>query len=303
MSKKTFALIAASLVALIYSANYSIAKDVMPHHVQPFGFIIFRVAGTMVLFWLVGLLGPKEKIDRKDYPNIFIGALFGMAINMLAFFEGLNLTTPINAAVVMVTAPLIVLPLSFIFLKEKMQPLKVLGVLIGLIGTLLIIFYGKGQSLRAPNPALGNFLVFINAASYAIYIVAAKKLTHKYHPFTFIKWMYTIGLVFVIPFGWEQLAQMKFETIPLNGYLKIGYVVVFSTFGTYILNIFAIKELKPTTVAVFIYLQPLLATIIAISMGSDSIDYVKISAALLIFVGVYLVTRVTATKQTSITKI
>ena len=296
MSKKTWALIAASLVALIYSANFSIAKDVMPHHVQPFGFIIFRVAGAMILFWLVGLLGPKEKIDRSDYPNIFVGAIFGMAINMLAFFEGLNLTTPINAAVVMVTAPLVVLPLSFIFLKEKMRPLKVLGVLIGFSGTLLIIFYGKGQSLRAPNPALGNFLVFINAASYAIYIIAAKKLTRKYHPFTFIKWMYTIGLFFVLPFGWEQVSQMHFETIPLDGYLKIGYVVVFSTFGTYILNIFAIKELKPTTVAVFIYLQPLLATAIAIGMGSDTIDYIKIGAATLIFLGVFLVTKVSSTK-------
>ena len=296
MSKKTWALIAASLVALIYSANFSIAKDVMPHHVQPFGFIIFRVAGAMILFWLVGLLGPKEKIDRSDYPNIFVGAIFGMAINMLAFFEGLNLTTPINAAVVMVTAPLVVLPLSFIFLKEKMRPLKVFGVLIGFSGTLLIIFYGKGQSLRAPNPALGNFLVFINAASYAIYIIAAKKLTRKYHPFTFIKWMYTIGLFFVLPFGWEQVSQMHFETIPLDGYLKIGYVVVFSTFGTYILNIFAIKELKPTTVAVFIYLQPLLATAIAIGMGSDTIDYIKIGAATLIFLGVFLVTKVSSTK-------
>ena len=297
MSKKTWALLAAFLVALIYSANYSIAKDVMPHHVQPFGFIIFRVAGAMILFWLVGLLGPKEKIERSDYPNVLIGAIFGMAVNMLAFFEGLNLTTPINAAVVMVTAPLVVLPLSFVFLKEKMNLKKVLGVLIGMSGTLLIIFYGKGQSLRAPNPALGNFLIFINASSYAIYIIAAKKLTQKYHPFTFIKWMYTIGLVVVLPFGWEQVSEMNFDTIPMDGYLKIGYVVVFSTFGTYILNIFAIKELKPTTVAVFIYLQPLLATAIAIGLGSDVLDYVKIGAALLIFAGVYLVTKTPLAKK------
>jgi len=175
MSRKTLALIAASLVALIYSSNYTIAKDVMPHYIQPFGFIILRVSGAMLLFWLIGLLGPKEKIERKDYLDVVAGAFFGMSINMLAFFEGLHLTTPINASVLMVTAPMIVLLLSFIFFKEPLSFKKITGILIGLAGTLLIITYGPGKSIRAPNPTLGNFLVFINAASFACYIIFANK--------------------------------------------------------------------------------------------------------------------------------
>ncbi|WP_025741983.1 DMT family transporter [Aquimarina pacifica] len=292
MSKRSLAFCAASLAAVFYAANYSIAKDVMPHFVQPFGFIVLRVLGAGSLFWLVSFWGPKEKIEKKDYLRIFGAAIFGVGINMLCFFEGLNLTTPISASVIMTTVPICVLILSTIFLKEKLRTLKIIGILIGLSGALLIIVYGKGNSTTAPNPLLGNLLVFVNAASYAIYIILIKTITQKYHPLTFIKWMYTLGLLFVLPFGYNQLTEMQVHTIPISGYLKIGYVLVFATFGTYILNIFAIKELKPTTVAVFIYVQPLLTSMFAIGFGKDTLDFIKIGGAILIFTGVYLVTKI-----------
>ncbi len=199
MSRRTLALIAVSFVAIFYGANYTIAKDVMPHYIQPFGFIVLRVSGAFLLFWLISFFGPKEKIDREDFKQIALAALFGVGINMLAFFEGLNLTTPISASVLMVTTPIIVLILAVIFLKEKIRFLKILGVLIGLSGTLLIILYGSGKSVTATNPTLGNFLIFVNAASYACYIIVVKKITQKYHPFTFVKWMYGIGFFFVSP--------------------------------------------------------------------------------------------------------
>jgi len=291
MDKRKLAFCAASLAALFYAMNYSIAKDVMPHYVEPFGFIILRVIGAGSLFWLVSFFGPKEKIDKKDYLRIVGAAIFGVGINMLSFFEGLSLTTPISASVIMTTVPICVLLLSTIFLKEKLRAQRILGVFIGLSGALLIILYGSKITAKAPNPSLGNFLVFVNAASYAIYIIIIKKITEKYHPFTFIKWMYTLGFIFVLPFGYHQIMAMQPSAIPLSGYLQIGYVLVFATFGTYILNIFAIRTLKPTTVAVFIYVQPLLASIFAISLGKDSLDGIKIIAALLIFSGVYLVTK------------
>ncbi|WP_271768642.1 DMT family transporter [Aquimarina algiphila] len=291
MSKRTLALIAASFVAIFYGANYTIAKDVMHFYIQPFGFILLRIAGATILFWGISFLGPKEKIERKDFARIVAASLFGVGINMLAFFEGLHLTTPISASVLMVTTPVIVLILAVIFLKEKIRALKVLGVLVGLSGTLLIILYATGNSATATNPTLGNFLIFVNAVSYASYIIVVKKITQKYHPFTFMKWMYGIGFLFVLPFGYSQLLEVQPDIIPIEGYLKIGYVILFATFGTYILNIFAIRELKPTTVAVFIYLQPLLASIFAIGLGKDTLDIIKIVATLLIFIGVYLVTK------------
>jgi len=279
MDKRQLALIAASFVALFYAANFSIAKDVMPHYIKPFGFILFRVTGACVLFWLVGFLGPKEKIDKRHYPRVFWAAFFGMAVNMLAFFYGLNLTTP----------TIITFILTVIFLREKLLLKRIIGLIIGIIGAVVMIIYGEGNVENAPNPLLGNFLIFINAAAFATYLVIVKKLTKIYHPFTFIKWMYTLGVIMVLPFGLEEVLEMPFDSIPTLGYLKIGYVVVFVTFGTYLLNIFAIKTLKPTTVASFIYLQPFLAAVIATILGKDSIDMVKVIATILIFIGVYLV--------------
>lgn len=290
MSKRTLALIAATLVSIIYGVTFTVAKDVMPQYVHPFGFILLRVSGSTLLFWLVSFLGPKEKIAMADFPRIIAAAFFGVALNMLTFFKGLSLTTPISAAVIMVSTPIIVLVLSSIVMKEKMRKRKAFGILLGLFGTVFLILYGKTIG-SAANAMLGNLLVFINAISYGFYLIVVKKLMDKYNAFTFVKWIYSFGLLMVLPFGWQQLETVNWALMPVDIYWKTGFVVVFSTFFTYLLNLLSMRELKPTTVAVFIYLQPLFATIFAIGLGKDHLTVVKLVSAALIFVGVYLVTQ------------
>jgi len=255
-----------------------------------------RVGGATILFWLVWLFSRKskeirkEQIDSKDYLRIIAAAFFGVALNMLSFFKGLSLTSPISASVLMVSTPIIVLILSAIILKERMRKRMIFGIVLGLIGTAFLILYGK-SSENATNPTLGNFLVFVNATSYGLYLVIVKKLMQKYNPFNFAKWIYLIGFIMVLPFGWSQFQVVDWTSMPMDIYWKIGFVVVFSTFGTYMLNLLSMRELKPTTVAVFVYLQPVFATIFAISLGKDELTLVKIISAILIFTGVYLVTQ------------
>ncbi|QBZ97059.1 DMT family transporter [Flavobacterium sangjuense] len=290
MSKRTWALIAALLVSLIYGVSFTIAKDVMPTYVKPYGFIILRVLGATILFWAIAFMGPKEKIQLKDFPRIIAAAFFGVALNMLTFFKGLSFTSPISAAVIMVTTPIIVLILSAIIIKEKIKLRKILGILLGLFGTGFLILYGKSIG-NATNASLGNLLVFINAVSYAFYLIVVKKLMDKYNAFTFVKWIYSFGLLMVLPFGWSEYQEIQWATIPMPILWEIGFVVVFTTFFTYLFNLVSMRELKPTTVAVFIYLQPLFATVFAIGLGKDELTLVKIVSAVLIFVGVYLVTQ------------
>jgi len=298
MTARKWALLAALSVSIIYGMTFTIAKDVMPRYVQPFGFILLRVAGSTILFWLVAAFRKKQKIAREDYFRIMAAALFGVAINMLTFFKGLSLTSPISAAVIMVTTPIIVLVLSALLLREKMKPLKVLGILLGLAGTLLLIAFGKSYS-GAPNATLGNLLVFINAVSYGLYLIIVKNIMVRYDAFVLVKWIYTFGLLMVLPFGWSELGEIVWSKIPTDLYWKISFVVVFSTFGTYLLNLLSMRELKPTTVAVFIYLQPLFAALIAIGLGKDYLNNIKLTAAALIFVGVYLVTQKNTPMQSS----
>lgn len=290
MSKRTLAIIGATFVALIYGTNFTVAKDVMPTYVKPYGFILIRALGAFILFWLLTFFGPKEKIALKDFPRIMAAALFGVAINQLAFFKGLSYTSPISASVIMVTAPILVLILSAILIKEKIELKKVIGIIIGLTGTSILILYGN-EIQSNPNSGFGNFLVFINASSYAVYLIIVKKLIAKYHAFTFIKWIYTFGLLFVIPFGYQEFNEINWQTIPMSIYFNIGFVVLFTTFLAYLINLLAMKELKPTTLSVFIYLQPLFASIIAISLQKDELNFIKIISAILIFAGVYLVTQ------------
>lgn len=290
MSKRHWALMAATLVSIIYGVTFTIAKDVMPQFIEPFGFIVLRVGGSVLLFWMVSFFGPKEKIAINDFPRIIAAAFFGVALNMLTFFKGLSYTSPIMGAVLMVTTPMIVLILSSIIMKEKMLKRKVFGIILGLAGTISLILYGKSM-INAPNEMLGNLLVFINAISYGFYLIIVKKLMDKYNAFTFVKWIYSFGFIMVLPFGWGEFDAVNWDLVPTDIYWKIGFVVVFSTFLTYLLNLVSMRELKPTTVAVFIYLQPLFATVFAISLGKDELSWVKIGSAILIFTGVYLVTQ------------
>ena len=290
MSKRNLALIGATIVSLIYGVTFTIAKDVMPFYIDAYGFILLRVGGSVILFWLIWLFIPKEKIAFNDFPRIIAAAFFGVAFNMLTFFKGLSLTSPISAAVIMVSTPMIVLTLSALIMKERMQKRKIFGIVLGLVGTAFLILYGKSIG-SATNAGLGNFLVLINAISYGFYLIIVKKLMDKYNAFTFVKWIYLFGFIMVLPFGWSQFQIVEWALVPTAICWKIGFVVVFSTFLTYLLNLLSMKELKPTTVAVFIYLQPLFATIFAISLGKDELSLVKISAAVLIFIGVYLVTQ------------
>ena len=295
MSKRNIALIGATLVSLIYGVTFTIAKDVMPHYIDAYGFILLRVGGSSILFWIVGVfmtmlkIGPNERTDLHDFPRIIACAFFGVALNMLTFFKGLSMTSPISAAVIMVCTPLIVLILSAVIIKEKMRKRKILGILLGLFGTSFLILYGKSVENNS-NVSLGNFLVLVNAVSYGYYLVIVKKLMDKYNAFTFVKWIYLFGFLMVIPFGLSQFQSVDWAILPSDIVWKIGFVVVFSTFFTYLLNLLSMRELKPTLVAVFIYLQPLFATVFAISLGKDELSWVKISSAVLIFTGVYLVT-------------
>ena len=291
MNKRIIALIAVSIATIIYGVNYTIAKEVMPLYIKPYAFIFLRVAGATIIFWIAGLFIKQEKIAKSDYKKILLAAFFGTALNMLAFFKGLSLTTPISASVIMVTSPIMVLIFSSIIIKKPIEKQRILGIFIGLIGAILLITYGSTNNRNATNSNLGNFLVFVNAASYGLYLVLAKNLIAKYHPIVFVKWLYLFGLIFVIPFSYNELTTVTWQNIPTEIYWNIGYVVIFTTCITYLFNLYGLTKLKPTTVSVFIYLQPVIATIYALIVGSDSLNLVKISATIIIFLGVFLVTK------------
>ena len=292
MKSRALALLAAFGATAIYGMNHTIAKVVMPHYIGPFGFIMLRVVGACILFWLVSFFIPKETIERKDFLRIAFTALFGMCINMLMFFKGLQLSTPINSGVIVTLTPIIILILSAFFLKEKLTRFKFLGIVLGFIGALLLILYGSSNKvINAPDISLGNTMLLINAVSFGAYLVMVKPLTKKYSTVTLMKWMFLLGVIYTFPFTITEFIEVSWETLPFEAIWRIGFVVVGTTFLTYMFNVYALKTLPATTIGAFTYLQPIITIVYAVITGNDILDGVKILACLLVFLGVYLVSK------------
>ena len=300
MSSRVLALLACLGATTIYGLNHTIAKVVMPDYIGAFGFILLRVSGAALLFWTVSIWLPKETINRSDYVRIACAAFLGMCINMLMFFKGLELSTPINSGVIVTLTPIIVLILSSFFLDERFTLIKLLGVVLGFSGTLFLILYGtSGKALNAPNIPLGNSLLFINASSFAAYLIVIKPLARKYHPITLMKWMFLLGILMNFPVAQKEFFAVSWGQLSFDVIWRMTFVVVGTTFLTYVLNLFALRTLPASTIGVFVYLQPIIAIIYAVTTGNDTLDLIKIMACFLVFAGVYLVSKKKKTPSTT----
>ncbi len=295
MSNILRAHLALFLVNALYGASHVIAKGVMPNHLSPNVFILFRVVGATALFWIIRIFFIKEKVERKDLLLLAVCGIFGVAVNQLFFFNGLNLSSSINSGIIMTINPILVVILSFFILKERLTWQKSIGILIGATGAILLTLTagtGSGDSM------LGDLFLFINAASYAIYLVIVKPLMKKYKPFTIITFVFSFGLLYVLlyPPTLMDFFATDFSSIPFDAILKIIYIIIGVTFLTYLLTVYALKFLSPSVSSSYIYLQPVLVMIFAFGFGilgisedyTDTITYEKIAYMIVIFFGVFL---------------
>ena len=286
------------LVALIYGSNYSIAKEVMPEYVGPFGLILIRVVPAALFFGIFARLVVKEKIvGRADNIRVILCGVTGVAINQLCFFAGLNLTAPINAALLMVIVPVVVLVFSAMLLRERIGKRKVSGIAMACLGAFLLIYSSGGE--QATGNLWGDILIILNATSFGLYLVLVKPLMQKYQAITIVSRIFTVGAVLVIPFGWQQLMAPDYSAFPVSIWLAILFMVFAVTIVAYLLNTWALRYANPSLVGAYIYLQPVMAILIAIAMGKDGFTLQKAAFALLIFAGVYLVSH---TKQNVLKK-
>jgi len=275
------------IVNLFYGAGFTVSKMVMPQFIKPFGFIFIRVSLTTTLFFILHRFWLKEKVEKKDLLLLAACGLFGVAINQELFFLGLSITTPINASLIMIMTPVLVFVISFFLSHEQITWQKILGLVLGCSGA-LIILSGKGFNFNS-STMWGDLLVLINASSFAVYLVIVRPLMKKYHPLTVIKWVFFFGLIPVTLFGVKQFSQIEWSSFTPQIWAAVCFVVICVTFFAYLLNILALRSVHSSVVGAYIYLQPVIATIISISLGKDHITPEKVVSAVLIFSGVYLV--------------
>jgi drug/metabolite transporter (DMT)-like permease len=291
MDKRTLALLAALGATTIYGLNHTIAKEVMPTYIQGFGFVQVRLLGAAILFWLVSLFIPQQKIDRADVPKMLLCALLGMVVNMLCFFKGIELSTPINSAVLITITPILVFVFSAILIKERLLIPRVVGVVLGFIGALVLIVFGNEIRQDAPNIPLGNALFVVNASSFGLYLVLVKSLSAKYTTVHLLKWLFLFGFIMALPISYPEFSQVNWTDLPYEAVWRFAFVVIGTTFMTYLLNVYALKQLKASTVGVFTYLQPLIGIAYAIMVGADGLTAYKLGTGSVVLLGVYLVTK------------
>ena len=292
MDKRTLGFLAALGATIIYGLNHTIAKNVMPTYITPFGFILLRVLGAAILFWLVSFFIKPEKIQKKDWPRLIACSFLGMVINMLAFFKGLELSTPVNSSVIITISPIIVFIFSAILLKEKIQFLKTIGIISGFIGAVILVLYTSKTGINAPNIPLGNVLFIVNSFAYGLYLVLVKPLIEKYNIITLLKWLFLLAVFLNFPVTFNEFVSVKWADLPIkDAVLPMLFVVVGTTFCTYLFNAYALRTLSPSTVSSFIYLQPIVGIVYAVSTKSDTLSLVSVTGMILIFIGIYLVTK------------
>lgn len=287
---KTWAHLSLIAANIIFGINYNVAKAVMPDQIKPFALVSVRSLVTALLFWIASLFIPKEPVSRKDLLFLFGCSFFGVVINQTLFLVGLDLTSPINSSIILSTNPIFAFAFAAMILKERISFLKGSGLAIGLAGVLMLILQNGAPSLGSTT-FMGDIYTLVNTISWAFYTVIIKRMLEKYHPITVMKWTFFFGMFTNIPVGYHQWSTMDWTSISLNGWLGIGFIVVLATFFGYLLISFGLRRLSPTIVSIYIYMQPVIAAYIATMIGQDKITLVMVISALLIFTGVFVVSR------------
>jgi len=275
---------------LIFGFAYSIVKGLMPEMMSPKQLIFIRLLGGALIFWLFQRLFVPEKVERKDLVMLAVCGMFGFALNQALFYEGLNLSTPVDASLIHVLNPIMVMLFASLLIGERITWKKAGGIALGASGVLILVLYGHQVSFNG-NHALGNILIFLNLVFYALYLVLIKPLVGKYHTTTILKWVSFFGFLFVFPFSIKPALEINFAAITPGAWAGIVYVIVLNTFVAYLLINFALKTLSTTVVSYYSYLQPVIAGIMSVSIGQEGITVPKVLAAMLIFTGVYVVNR------------
>ena len=281
--------IALFVANVIFGFNTPITRTIVPEVLDPFVMTFFRMMGAAILFWAISPFTKKEKVPPRDIMLFFFASLFAIVLNQTSFIYGLSKTSPIDASLVVTLLPIVTMLLSAIIIKEPITWLKAVGVLTGASGAIILVLNSNNES--SSGSMIGNLIVLGSVTSFALYLTLFKDLISRYSPLTAMKWMFLFAALLTFPMSFNLLTSTNISQFDTSVYLRIGYVVVLATFLTYMLIPIGQKTIRPTTISMYNYLQPVMASILAILIGLDKFGPDKIISAALVFMGVYIVTQ------------
>lgn len=281
-----------SIAYIIFGLNIPAVKSVIGvAGISGLSVTFYRMAGAAVLFWIAALFARKEHVPPRDILMLFFASLFGIFLNQMPFIVGVSLTSPIDASVITTLVPMLTMVLAALFLREPITLKKAGGVFIGAAGALMLVLGGGALQGRGGASVAGDLLCVLSTLSFSIYLTAFKRLIRTYSSVTMMKWMFLFAALCSLPICWGDVAAVDYSAITWHVWLRLGFIVIGSTFITFFLLPIGQRYLRPTVVAMYNYFQPTIATIVAIAVGMDTFGVTKGAATLLVFLGVWLVTQ------------
>jgi drug/metabolite transporter (DMT)-like permease len=289
--KNTKAHIAVLLTNLFFAGNYSLVKTISPDPIKPYALNVLRVAGSLLLFWMLWAFAKnKSGIQRKDLFRFILCGLFGVAINQMLFIKGLTMTSAIHASLLSLVTPILITILAFWILREAVTIRKMAGLALGIGGSVFLII-GKQDAALGGDYLIGDLLIILNAISYALYFILVKPLMEKYTPLQVVRWVFTFGFVMMLPVGWGQLGEIEWNSIGTSQFASLAFVVIAGTFLAYVFNAFGIQVLGTGVTGSYIYAQPVFAVLLAVLFFNEELTMQKVIAGLGIIGGVFLVSK------------
>lgn len=268
-----------------------LGKDAMTHGLTGIDMVTFRVTGGAVLFWITSLFTRKEHVPPRDLLMFVGAAVLGLVTNQCCYTIGLSITSPINASIVTTSMPIFAMILAALILKEPVTGKKAGGVAMGCCGAIILIVTSAASANAKVGDIRGDLLCMGAQLSFALYLSLFSSLIKRYSVFTVNKWMFTYATLLILPFSWGHVADIDFASVPLKTWLETGFVVFFGTYISYILMMVGQHTLRPTVVSIYNYVQPLVSVTVSILTGIGVFKPSQGLAVLLVFGGVWLVTK------------
>ena len=321
MSNKPSRILQGHLLMLIAASMWGmmapLGKDAMANGIGGLNMVALRVSGAALLFWLTSFLqslssrpsgkGGQAVTDSNAAPGdqapslflpsggrrellwLFGAGMFAIVLNQCNYIIGLSITSPLNASIMTTTMPIITMVLSALILKERVTSRKVLGLLLGCLGALAIILTSAGGA-REGGVLLGDLMCIAAQTSYAFYLTRFKGVIGRHSAITCQKWMMLFASLVVLPFALPSLMAVPWSELTLTTYLETAFVVVGGTFFSFLCCTTAQRILSPTVIAMYNYVQPIVACTLSVLLGLGIFGWSHVAAIVLVFSGVYLVT-------------
>lgn len=287
---KTKGHIAILMANVIFGLGVPVTKALLDDWVTPIGYMASRCVFAALIFWVVAAFMPKEHVEKKDMMVLLLGGLLGFVISQTLTAEALKFTTPVYFSLVAALTPIAVMILAAIFLKERISGLKIVGVVMGIGGALLMLYF-SWTSGAGSDDLLGITLAVLSVLTWAVYLIITRKVSAKYSAVTQMKYFFLISAVVMLPIALMEPQQRLYSAEwGWSGVLEMAFIVLFATGLGYFLIPYAMKFLRATTVSIYTNIQPVVASLVAIAIGQDHLTWDKPVAAILVLLGAYIVT-------------